>query len=119
MNLGNGSIGITLLEAVSHCLFVITTPVGIASDAEKVFNDENCSIVPINNNDALRDSILAILDKKIDIAKAKRKNYFDFKKRFDKKPVFDNIGTIYRHMLDNGIKITSEKIPAGQRNDRE
>lgn len=118
-NSSNESFGVTLLEAVSHCLFVITTPVGIASDTEKVFNNENCIIVPINNNDVLRGSILAILDKKIDIAKAKRKNYFDFKKRFDKKPVFDKIGTIYRHMLNNGIKITSEKLPARRGNDRE
>lgn len=118
-NSSNESFGVTLMEAVSHCLFVITTPVGIASDAEKVFNNENCSIVPINNNDELRDSILAVLDKRIDIAKAKKKNYFDFKKRFDKKPVFDKLGAIYRHMLDDGTKITSEKLPAGRCNDRE
>jgi len=102
-NSSNDSFGITLVEAVSHCLFVITTPVGIASTAEKVFNNKNCTFVSINNNATLRNSIFLILDNKIDIYKVKRENYFDFKKRFDIEPVFDNIGTIYRNMLDNKI----------------
>jgi hypothetical protein len=90
-------------RTVSRDLFIITAPVGIVSDSEKVFNTENCIIVPIDNNEALRDSIFSILDNKINLDKAKMKNYFDFKKRFDIEPVFDNIGTIYRNMLDNKI----------------
>ncbi len=93
------SFGISLIEAVSHGLFVIATPVGIASDAEKVFNSENCIIVPINNNNALRDAILTILDKRIDLDKVTRKNYFDFKKRFDVEPVFDRMSVIYEEVL--------------------
>ena len=99
-NSSNDSFGITLLEAVSHCLFVISTPVGIASDDDKVFNNENCIIIPINNNQALRNSIIAILDDTVDTDKIIRNNYFNFKKRFDNIPVFYNISTIYRHMLD-------------------
>lgn len=98
LNSSNESFGITLLEAVSQGLFVITTPVGIASDTEKVFNSENCVIVPINNN-ALRDAILTILDKKIDLDKVTRKNYFDFKKRFDIEHVFDRMKDIYEEVL--------------------
>ncbi len=119
LNSSSESFGITLLEAVSRGLFVITTPVGIASDAEKVFNSENCIVVPIRNNEALRNAILAILNKEIDTEMVRRKNYFDFKRRFDVAPVFDKIVTIYRDMLDNGIKITSEKLTPSRGNDRE
>ncbi len=105
LNSSNESFGVTLLEAVSHGLFVITTPVGIASDAEKVFTSENCIIVPINNKNALQDGILAVLDKKINMDKVKIKNYFDLKKRFDIESVFDKIGAIYKEILNIGAKV--------------
>ncbi len=97
------SFGISLIEAVSHGLFVITTPVGIASHAERVFSDGNCIIVPINNGNALRNGILEILDKKVDLDKVKRKNYLDLKRRFDIGPVFDKMKAIYEEVLEGGL----------------
>ena len=94
------SFGVSVLEAISHGLFVITTPVGIASDAEKLFNNGNCIIVPINDNDALQDGIIMILNNKIKTEKVKRKNYFEFKERFDVEPVLGKMKLIYEEVLE-------------------
>ncbi len=94
------SFGISLVEAVSHGLFVISTPVGIASDAENVFNDGNCIRVPIKNTKALERAILTVLDKKIDIDTITKKNFYDFKDRFDVKPVFEKMKQIYEEVLN-------------------
>lgn len=52
------------------------------------------------------------MDRKIDIIKAKRKNYFDFKKRFDVEPVFDKMRGIYRDVLDKGSRRLENRKPA-------
>lgn len=93
------SFGISLIEAVSHGLFVITTPVGIASEAENVFYEGNCILVPIKNTKALENAILSVLDKKIDIVRIREKNFNDFKARFDIEPVFEKMELIYEEML--------------------
>jgi len=93
------SFGISLIEAVSHGLFVITTPVGIASNAERVFNNGNCIIIPLKSSEALQQAILKILNKDIDLEKITTKNYFDFKIRFDVDPVFDKMRGIYEEVL--------------------
>ncbi len=95
------SFGISLVEAISHGLFVITTPVGIASDAENVFNDRNCIRVPIKSTKKLQKAILKVLDKKVDIEKVMAKNFYDFKARFDVGPVFENMKMIYEEVLNS------------------
>lgn len=93
---------ITQLESLSYGLFLITTPLGIASDAENVFNDENCIRVPINDNEALKKAILSVLDKNIDIENVTRKNFYESKNRFDVKPVFEKMKLIYEEVLSEG-----------------
>lgn len=101
LNSSNESFGVSLIEAVSHGLFVITTPVGIASDAENVFNDGNCIRVPIKNAKALERAILTVLDKKIDIDTITKKNFYHFKDRFDVEHVFEKMKLIYEEVLNS------------------
>jgi glycosyltransferase involved in cell wall biosynthesis len=101
LNSSNESFGVSLIDAVSHGLFVITTPVGIASKAENVFNDGNCIRVPIKNAKALERAILTILDKKKDIDTITKKNFYDFKDRFDVEPVFEKMKLIYEEVLNS------------------
>ncbi|HEC64140.1 MAG TPA: glycosyltransferase [bacterium] len=100
LNSSNESFGVSLVEAVSHGLFVITTPVGIASDAENIFDDSNCIRVPIGNNLALEKAICNLLDKKINIAAIREMNYYNFKSRFDIEPVFEKMKKIYEEVLN-------------------
>ncbi len=100
LNSSNDSFGVSLIEAVSHGLFVITTPVGIASEAENVFNDGNCIHIPIGNNKVLEEAISALLDKKINITATREKNYHNFKNRFDVEPVFEKMKMIYEEVLN-------------------
>lgn len=90
---------VTQLESISYGLFLVTTPVGIASDAEGVLNDGNCIRVPIHDKEALKKAILLVLDRKIDIENITKKNFYNFKDRFDVVPVFMKMRQIYEEVL--------------------
>ncbi len=100
------SFGISILEAVSHCLFLVTTPVGIASSAANVFHGGNSIIVPIHDNEELERAILRVLDNKIDINAIAKKNFYDLKSRYDVEPVSRKISIIYEDVL--GIRKSNE-----------
>ena len=93
-------LSVAQVETLSYGLFMITTPVGIASDAERVFNDENSMLIPINDTQALEMAILQVLDKTINTNKITRKNFYDFKDRFNTEPVFEKMRIIYDEVLN-------------------
>jgi len=78
---------------------MITTPVGAASEAENVFDDENSIIVAINDNNALKNAILMVLNKQIDFEMITRKNFHDFRSRFDVGSVANQMKQIYEEVL--------------------
>lgn len=94
-------LSVAQVETLSYGLFMITTPVGIASDAERVFNDKNSMLIPTNDTQALEMAILQVLDKKLDINKITRKNFYDFKDRFDVEPVIDKMKHLYDEVLNS------------------
>ncbi|RJQ53943.1 MAG: glycosyltransferase [Nitrospiraceae bacterium] len=99
LNSSGESFGVSLIEAVSYGLFVITTPVGVASDAEDVFNDGNCIRVGTGDAKGLEKAILSVLDRKVNIDEVAVRNFYDFRKRFDAVPVFEKMRLIYDEVI--------------------
>ncbi len=101
LNSSHESFAMSLIEAVSNGLFVITTPVGIASKSENVFNDTNCIHVPIKDIASLKEVILKVLNKEVDTDKIRVKSFYDFKSRFDVSPVCEKMRLIYEDVLNS------------------
>ena len=93
------SFAITLVEAVSYGLYVITTPVGIASYDEDVFNDANCTRVPVGDGAELERAITSFIDGEVELDGVIEDNYNVFKERFDVVPVFERLSSIYSQVL--------------------